>query len=117
MTDGDKVGPLKADRYLTGSNLTGRGIKRAIKTVCARLNDQNTFLKRNKSQSKKHKTKKDELLQTGHFTIFKLRVDRQPLPSSHSAYKSTTSLSKHTDYFKSNYGHFVPKLQLFFYII
>ena len=38
MTDGepgDRVGPLTADRYPTGSNLTGWGAETAVKIACA----------------------------------------------------------------------------------
>lgn len=45
---GDRVGPLTADRYPTGSNLTGWGAETAVKIVCAH------FTKPKKPPSRHH---------------------------------------------------------------
>lgn len=95
MEPGDWVGPLTADRYPTGSYLTGCEPTLLSKSCVLFLRSQIASFQT--PQPGLTNIAKDEVLLTGHFTIFKLRVDRQPLPSLHSPYNSAMkSWSTHT---------------------
>lgn len=97
MESGDRIGPLTTDRYPTGSNLTGWKPSLLSKSQVLILLNQITYFKT--PQSAVIYGGQHEVLYTGHFTIFNLRVDRQPLPSLHSPFNSAMRAGAHANYF------------------